>query len=110
VLFCCVDSIETRRFIWQSVRERVAFFCDGRMSAEVLRVLVDTDDVSRTCYGQTHFKNGEAYQGACTARSTIYCANVVAGLMASQYAKFQRGFPIEADISLNLLAGEWTVF
>ena len=30
-LFACVDSIETRRLIWQSVQQRVVLFVDGRM-------------------------------------------------------------------------------
>jgi tRNA A37 threonylcarbamoyladenosine dehydratase len=39
VFFCCVDSIATRRLIWEAVRARVALWVDGRMSAEVIRVL-----------------------------------------------------------------------
>src|SRR5450759_2875943 len=34
VLFCCVDSIETRKLIWETIRHKMDFFCDGRMSAE----------------------------------------------------------------------------
>ncbi|MDP3984569.1 MAG: ThiF family adenylyltransferase, partial [Acidimicrobiia bacterium] len=33
VLFCAVDSIDTRRLIWEAVQNRVGFFADGRMSA-----------------------------------------------------------------------------
>jgi sulfur carrier protein ThiS adenylyltransferase len=33
VVFCCVDRIDTRRQIWEGIRDRVDFFCDGRMSA-----------------------------------------------------------------------------
>ena len=35
-VFVCVDSIVTRKLIWDSVLDKVNFFCDGRMSAEVL--------------------------------------------------------------------------
>ena len=38
-IFCCVDSIATRRLIWESTKEHIQFFVDGRMSAEVIRVL-----------------------------------------------------------------------
>ena len=38
-VFCCVDKIDARRLIWESVKDRVSFFVDGRMSAESLRVL-----------------------------------------------------------------------
>ena len=50
-----------------------------------------------------------AYQGSCTAKTTIYCANVAAGLMLAQFTKWLRGLPIEPDIALNLLSAELTV-
>ena len=109
VLFACVDSIETRRLIWQAVRDRVSLFVDGRMAAESLRVLAAWDDVSREQYPRTHFSAGEAHRGSCTAKSTIYCANVAAGLMICQFARWLRGLPLDADMSLNLLAGEMAV-
>ncbi len=43
VIFCAVDKIDVRRLIWESVKDRSSFFCDGRMSAEVLRVLTACD-------------------------------------------------------------------
>ena len=107
--FCCVDSIETRRLIWEAVKDRVRFYADGRMSAETLRVLVAADVPSRAHYPTTLFAAGEAFRGACTAKSTIYCANIAAGLMVSQFTKWLRRLPLEADITLNLLAGEWSV-
>jgi sulfur carrier protein ThiS adenylyltransferase len=109
VLFCCVDSIETRRIIWQSVKDRVEFFCDGRMSAEVLRVLTVCDVTAHRHYPTTLFAAAEAYAGACTAKSTVFCANIAAGLMVAQFAKFLRRLPVEADIQLNLLAAELNV-
>ncbi len=39
VVFCAVDKIDARRLIWEAVKDRSSFFCDGRMSAEVLRIL-----------------------------------------------------------------------
>jgi sulfur carrier protein ThiS adenylyltransferase len=109
VLFCCVDHIDTRRLIWQAVRDRVEFWADGRMSAEVLRVLVACDAASRRHYPTTLFAAEQAYAGACTAKSTIFCANIAAGLMVAQFAKFLRRLPVDADLQLNLLAGELTV-
>ena len=38
-VFCCVDSIVVRKLIWEAVKDKVNFFVDGRMSAEVLRVI-----------------------------------------------------------------------
>jgi len=108
-VFCCVDAIDTRRLIWQAVQDRVEFWADGRMSAEVLRVLTACDAVSRRHYPTTLFAADQAYAGACTARSTIFCANIAAGFMVAQFAKFLRRLPMDADLQLNLLAGELTV-
>jgi len=108
-LFCCVDRIEARRHIWRAATDRVRFFCDGRMSGEVLRILVACDPASREHYPTTLFAPERAYHGPCTARTTIYCANIAAGLMLAQFAKWLRRLPVEPDVQLNLLAAEWTV-
>ena len=109
ILFCCVDKIDVRRLIWESVRDKVSLFVDGRMSAEVLRVLTACDFESRKHYPTTLFSGDEAFVGPCTAKTTIYCANIGAGLMVAQFAKYLRQLPIDADIQLNLLASELSV-
>lgn len=106
VVFSCVDSIDIRRLIWEAVKDRSEFFADGRMTAEVLRVLAVCDANSREHYPTTFFAAEEAYQGSCTAKTTIYCANIAAGLMLAQFAKWLRGLPVEPDIALNLLSNE----
>ena len=68
VVFCCVDSIQTRKLIWDTVKDRCGFFADGRMTAEVLRVLTASDDKSREHYPTTLFSEEEAFAGSCTAR------------------------------------------
>ena len=108
-IFCCVDKIEIRRTIWDAVKDRISFFTDGRMSAEVLRVLTACDAAGRQHYPTTLFSASEAYAGACTARSTVYCANIAAGLMVAQFTKFLRRLPVDVDLQFNLLAGELTV-
>jgi sulfur carrier protein ThiS adenylyltransferase len=108
VLLCCVDGIETRRLVWEAVKNKVDFFADGRMSAEVLRVLVACDPASRKHYPTMLFAAEEAYAGSCTAKTTIYCANVAAGLMLAQFAKWLRRLPTEPDVTLNLLSAELT--
>ena len=109
VLFCCVDSIETRRLIWNATNDKLHIFIDGRMSAEVLRVLSACDIVSCEHYPTTLFASEEAYAGPCTAKTTIYCANIAAGLMVAQFTKYLRHLPVESDIQLNLLTTELNV-
>jgi len=91
------------------VKEKVDCLCDGRMSAEVLRILTACDLESRKHYPTTLFSSEEAFVGACTAKTTIYCANIAAGLMLAQFTRYLRQLPIDCDIQFNLLASELTV-
>lgn len=109
ILFTCVDKIEIRRLIWEAVKDKVSFFADGRMAAEVLRVLTAWDPSSRQHYPSTLFSAEQAYAGVCTAKTTIYCANIAAGLMLAQLTKWLRRLPVEPDVQFNLLAMECTV-
>ena len=109
VLFCAVDSIAARRLIWNATRDKVNVFIDGRMSAEVLRVLSACDTESCRYYPTTLFSASQAYAGPCTAKTTIYCANIAAGLMVAQFARHLRHLPVDYDIQLNLLTCELSV-
>ena len=108
-VFCCVDSIQARQLIWAAEGDAIVFFCDGRMSAEVLRILTACDSDSRYHYPKTLFAAEQAYTGACTAKTTIYCANIAAGLMVAQFTRFLRGLPVDADLQCNLLSSELSV-
>ena len=109
VLFCCVDDVTARRLVWESARDRIGFFADGRMAAEVIRVLVRTDPIADDRYASTLFSPGQVYAGSCTAKSTIYSASIAAGLMVGAFARWLRGLPVEPDVVLNLLSAELTV-
>ena len=109
VFFCCVDKIDVRKHIFNTIGERADLFIDGRMSAEYLRVLTVHDDKSKEHYPTTLFPASEAYQGSCTAKTTIYCANIAAGIMVAQFAKWLRGCSIDKEVDLNLLTNEMGV-
>jgi sulfur carrier protein ThiS adenylyltransferase len=109
VVFCCVDSINTRAAIWRSVQSRCRFWADGRMLGEVLRILVAADLEGRRHYPSTLFSATEAQTGNCTVQSTLYAASIVAGLMIHQFTRWLRGIAVDRDVSVNLLAGEWSV-
>lgn len=106
--FACVDSINTRRLLWDALRHHAAFWCDSRMAAETLRVLASGSPPADAYYAATLFDGSRAYAGACTARSTIYTASIAAGLMLAQFARWLRHVPVERDQVLNLLACELT--
>lgn len=108
-IFACVDSMEFRRLIWDAVKRTAGFVVDGRMAAEVVRVLASDHPAGDTSYPRTLFPGGEAYEGSCTSKSTIYGANIASGLMVGQFARWLRGLPVVHDQTLNLLAAELTV-
>jgi len=108
-VFCCVDSISARATIWRSAQSRCLFWCDGRMLGEVIRVLTVADPANQGIYDQTLFPQSAAQVGNCTSRSTIYAANIAAGLMVHQFTRWLREISTDCDMMLNLLAGECTV-
>ncbi len=107
--FCCVDSISTRAAIWRAAHLNARFWSDGRMLGEVLRILTVADDAGREHYPTTLFDHSEAQAGSCTARSTIYTANIAAGLMLHQFSRWLRNIEPEMDVTFNLLASDWAV-
>ena len=78
------------------------------MLGEVIRVLTVSGSVGREHYPTTLFAQAEAQAGRCTAQSTIYTANIAAGLMIHQFTRWLRGMPLDQDVLVNLLAGEWS--
>jgi hypothetical protein len=108
-VFCCVDSIDTRRHIFNALKGTAAFFVDGRMSAESLRILCVHDSAGLAHYPTTLFDGSDAFRGACTARTTFYAATIAAGWMVSCFARWLRGITPPLDMSLNLLADELVV-
>ncbi len=105
----CVDSIDGRRLVWESVKERAAFFADGRMGGEVIRVLASGRPATDDRYAATLFAASEAHGGRCTAKSTLYAASIAAGLMIAQLARWLRGFDVFPDQTLNLRAADLAV-
>lgn len=122
VVFMCVDSIDTRRRIFGEHPRTWRFWCDGRMSAESGRILsLDCpwrtpdglliagpryDERKENAYTSTFFNSTDAYEGPCTARSTFYCAAILANLMVSQMTKWMRGRPVLPDLTLNIPADD----
>jgi len=109
VVFCCVDSITARAAIWRAVNQRCQCWIDGRMLGEVMRILIAANEHGRRHYASTLFQQAEAQVGACTARGVIYTAAIAGGLMVHQFTRWLRRLPIDADLSVNLLASELAV-
>jgi molybdopterin-synthase adenylyltransferase len=115
VIFCCVDKMEARSFIWRGIEGEdgvsafdagLRLFVDGRMSSMTIRIVTSSEIVGRNYYSRTLFSEAEAQEASCTARSTVFTANIAAGLMVTQLVKWIREFPLEQDILFNLLSLE----
>jgi len=102
VIFCCVDKMAARELIFSLARTTCRFFADGRMSSQVCRILTATDPESREHYRTTLFPDSEAQGTSCTTRSTIYCANIAAGFMLSQFSVWLRGGTPYNDRIVNI--------
>ena len=108
-VFCCVDSITARSAIWRSASRRCDFWVDGRMLGEVLRIPDGRRRPMASPLSHDALCPGRSPVRHCTARSTIYAASIAAGLMVHQFTRWLRSLPIDPDISMNLLAGEYAV-
>jgi hypothetical protein len=113
-VFCCVDSIEARKFIWNTLfqsthTKNMDLWVDGRMAAETLRVFTWKKGAAKKKYEETLFPASEAFQASCTGRSTLYSSYVVAGLMVGEFVKHLRNQPITGSQTFNLLASDHSV-
>jgi len=113
-IFSCVDDMKARKSIWQAFEGRflpegepgdpLALFVDARMGAEVARVLVVSHIEGKMYYPRTLFNAEDGLQQSCTAKTTIYCANMAAAMMVGQFSKWARGILIDKDILYNIFA------
>ena len=108
VVFCCVDTMSSRDEIFKACCDsgHVKLFIDGRMASEAIRMFtVDTTkDDAVTYYTGEMFSDDEASRERCTRKSTIYCSNVAAGFMVSNFSRWLRGKKFVRDLSFNLPA------
>jgi len=106
VVFCCVDSIKTRRQIFRHFCEKDwAVFFDGRMAAESLQVFcVERSSEAMSNYRATLFPSHEAYQESCTARATIYSASMAAAILCAQYKRWAMHQAPDPHIQFDLLS------
>lgn len=108
-VFCCVDKIELRKTIFEKVRRKSEVFIDGRMANGVARVITCRSPAVDDWYVMdpaVMFSANEAFKGTCTAQSTIFNANIVAGLMMVAFTKWLRGVEGDSDVLFNLEAME----
>jgi molybdopterin/thiamine biosynthesis adenylyltransferase len=86
IVICAVDSMEARRTVWERHANKSPFtraIIDPRMGAEtaLLYVMNPMDDKDRESFEKSLYGDSEAVQERCTAKATIYTANMLSGLV-----------------------------
>jgi sulfur carrier protein ThiS adenylyltransferase len=108
-VFVCVDDMDVRKLIFDAYKGKCTLLVDGRMSGEVMRVFSVFDDFSAEQYDKGLFKQSDAFQGRCTARSPISTASILAGLEISMLTKLLRGSNPDMLVDFNVLTLELDV-
>jgi len=108
IVFSCVDDMDARKRIHSDTMRAASLFIDGRMAAEVFSVYTADTKAAHEKYEESLFPSAEMFQASCTAKTTIYCANVISGMMIAQMTKFMRGIPTDNAMHLNILVGALT--
>jgi hypothetical protein len=93
-----VDTMAARKEIWQRVKYNpaVSLYIEARMGAEVARIH------TIRWYETTLYSDEEAVEAPCTARAVIYCAFMIASLVANQVKKFARAESLAREVIFDL--------
>ena len=87
IVISAVDSMEVRKLIWDNHKKcspNTKFIIDPRMGAEtaMLYTMNPMDEQDIVSYEKTLYTDENAEHERCTAKATIYTANMLSGLVA----------------------------
>ena len=88
IVISCVDVMSVRRQIWENTAAG-SFLVDPRMAAtdfDLITCLVGSSDDK--LYEPTLFSDEQAVRVPCTMKSTMFCADLLAGFAAHEVFKF----------------------
>ena len=93
ILICCVDNMSTRKNIWESHQRKAPktkLIIDSRMGAETGLLYGYNPIKPEECdnYAGSLYSDEEAVQERCTAKSTVFAALSLAGLICAQVKNF----------------------
>lgn len=108
-VFSCVDSMASRREVFDAALSYHRPFFDARMNARQARILTVAPDIvmagaplSSLQYHRTLDQGADATVDPCTDRSTGWCAQVAAGFLVSQFIKVLRADPVHGDFTVSM--------
>lgn len=87
IVISAVDSMSVRKLIWDSHKNKAhntKFIIDPRMGAEIamLYTMDPMNEQDQVSYEKCLYTDENAEQERCTAKATIYTANMLSGLVA----------------------------
>jgi hypothetical protein len=107
VVISAVDSMESRKIIWKSVREQsqVRLFLDGRMGLETLIVWAIRPQVreDRVAYSQSLVPDDQTLQEPCTARTVCYTPLMAAAVLCNLVKRFVNDEDMPRRVILDLV-------
>ena len=104
ITIASVDSMNARMDIFKAC-QRVGYFIDPRMGAEYAKMFVHDLSADQAKYKSTWYPDSEALDQPCTAKATVYCANILAGFVVKAVKDITCGAiymrNLDFDIRLN---------
>lgn len=92
IIISAVDNMEVRKNIWAANKNNpfTQLVIDPRMGAEValMYAMNPNEEKDILAYEKTLYSNEEAVQERCTAKATIYTANLLAGMVVKTVKDF----------------------
>jgi molybdopterin/thiamine biosynthesis adenylyltransferase len=112
IVISAVDSMSARKAIWEKHKfcGTTKFIIDPRMGAEksLMYVMCPTSEKDINSYEKTLYTDENAVQERCTAKATIYTANLLAGQVCKAVKDIVVGKPYtrvsQWDIGNNAVA------
>ena len=90
IVIIAVDSMATRKLIYDC-HQTAQYLIDGRMSAETIDLYAYPS--GSDTYAKSLFKDSEVPFTPCTEKSTIYCSNLISGLIVKVVKDIITGNP-----------------
>lgn len=103
LILCCVDSLDTRRFIFTASQRDAILFSDTRMSAFSCLHFAHVKGDNPNDYLSTLTSDSDASPEPCAARSTPFCAAISASVHVLTLFQHLRGQHVSRRTVLNLL-------
>lgn len=106
VVISAVDSMESRKVIWKSIREKpeVKLYLDARMGLETMMVWAVRPQIreDRVAYSQSIVPDDQTHQDPCTARTVCYTPLMAASILCSYVKRYVSGEQIPRRVILDL--------